>query len=393
MGNSDFARQLDALLAADPLEAAAGASAPLAGLDTGAARLALYGAGHLGREVLARLRGVGVEPAAFADDTPGKQGQTLDGVPVMSAREAAERFGDRLVFAVTILNPALRFLDARERLERLTGAPVVSFLGLAWKYPDAFLPYYQYEPPGEVLKKGAAIREALGAFADDESRRQFVAHLRFRLLLDYAALPAASRAEYFPEDVLPPLPGDTVFVDCGAYDGDTVRRFLAHQGGRFGAVYAFEPDEENFRRLGEYVAGLGADAAGRIHLFKAGVGDRRTTLRFHATGNMAASVSDEGEVEVEVVPVSEVVEAGGRTVYVKYDVEGAEWEALRGSEALIKEARPLLAVSVYHRPDDLWQLPLYLKSLDPGYRLALRTQGEDGMDVICYAVPEAGARR
>ena len=59
---------------------------------------------------------------------------------------------------------------------------------------------------------------------------------------------------------------------------------------------------------------------------------------------------------------------------------------------MIRRVRPVLAVSVYHRPDDLWRLPPYLKSLGPGYRLFLRTQGEDGMDVICYAVPEEKSR-
>lgn len=387
MTSSELEMELDALLSADHEAAVRRAVEPLDGLESGGRVLALYGAGTLGRAVLARLRRAGVEPDAFADDTPGKQGQKVDGVPVMRPREAAERFGERLVFAVTILNPALRFLDARTRLEGETGLTAVSFLNLAWKFPAEFLPFQQFELPREVAGKADAIREAFRAFADDESRRQFLAHLRFRLRLDYEALPANSRDDYFPENLLPALPDDAVFVDCGAFDGDTVRRFLAEQRGRFGAVYAFEPDEENFRRLQDYAAGLGEEPASRVHVFKAGVGDRRATLRFNATGNTAAALSEDGAVEIEVLPVSDVVEAGGRAVYVKYDVEGAEWEALKGTEALIAEARPRLAVSVYHRPDDLWQLPLYLRRLDSSYSLFLRTQGEDGTDVICYAVP------
>jgi len=385
-------RELDALLSADPAEAVGRAVEPLRGVESGARRVALYGAGRLGRAVLGRLRRAGVEPVAFADDTGGKQGQTVDGVPVMRPREAAGRFGPGLVFAVTILNPALRFLDARARLEAETGARAVSFLSLAWKYPEAFLPYYQFEPPREVLRKADEIREGFRAFAGEESRRQFVAHLRFRLTLDYAALPANSRDEYFPDGLLPELGPGAVFVDCGAFDGDTLRRFLARQRGRFRAAYAFEPDAENFRRLSEYVAGLDAETARRIRLFRAAAGARRETLSFDATGDMSAALSRGGAARVEALPVSEVVEEGG-AVYVKYDVEGAEWEALRGTEGLIARARPALAVSVYHRPDDLWRLPLYLRSLDPGYRLSLRTQGEDGMDVICYAVPETRAER
>jgi FkbM family methyltransferase len=388
----DPARELDVLLSADPAEAVRRAAEPLRGVGGGARRLVLYGAGALGRAVLARLRRAGVEPSAFADDTPGKQGQAIEGVPVMRPREAAERFGPALVFAVTILNPALRFLDAKERLERATGTPAVSYLHLAWKYPAAFLPLGPFELPGDVRAKAREIREAFAAFADGESRRQFVAHLRFRLRLEHAALPANSRDDYFPEGVLPELPADAVFVDCGAFDGDTLRRFLERQRGRFGAAYAFEPDAENFRRLREYVGGLAPEAAGRIRLFRAGVGERRARLRFNATGDTGAALSEEGGAEVEVLPLGEVVEAAGRAVYVKFDVEGAEWEALRGAEALIRDARPLLAVSVYHRPDDLWQLPLRLRALDPASRLYLRTQGEDGMDVICYAVPADKSR-
>jgi FkbM family methyltransferase len=387
MMTPDLESELDALLSADPAEAVRRATEPLRGVESGERRLVLYGAGTLGRAVLARLRRAGVEPAAFADDTPGKQGQTVEGVPVMTPQQAAEEFGAALVFVVTILNPALRFLDARERLERLTAAPAVSFLNAAWKYPEAFLPFYQFELPADVRENAREIREACALFADEESRRQFVAHLRFRLHLDYAALPENSRDDYFPAGLLPELPADAVFVDCGAFDGDTLRRFLSEQRGRFGAAYAFEPDGDNFEKLRAYAGTLGAEAAGRVHLFRAGVGARRARLRFNSTGNMGASLSDEGVTEVDVLPVSEVVEARGRAVYVKYDVEGAEWEALAGTEELIRSARPVLAVSVYHRPDDLWLLPLRLRALDPDYRLYLRTQGEDGMDVICYAVP------
>ena len=388
MMTTQLAHELEALLAEDPAESVRRATEPLGGVGEGARRLVLYGAGTLGRTVLARLRRAGVEPAAFADDTPGKQGQTVEGVPVMTPTQAAREFGPDLVFVVTILNPALRFLDARERLESQTGAPAVSYLNAAWKWPDAFLPLYQFELPADVREHAAEIREAFALFADEESRRQFVAHLRFRLRLDYAALPENSRDDYFPAGLLPPLPADAVFVDCGAFDGDTLRRFLAEQGGRFGAAYAFEPDADNFERLRAYAGTLAEEAAARVHLFRAGVGAARERLRFNATGNMGASLSAEGVTEIDVLPLSEVVEARGRAVYVKYDVEGAEWEALAGAEALIRSARPTLAVSVYHRPDDLWLLPLRLRDLDPGYRLHLRTQGEDGMDVICYAVPE-----
>jgi len=380
--------ELDELLSESPWAAAERMREQARAHETGEEIYALYGAGRLGRTVLANLRASGVEPVAFADDTPEKEGQLIDGLPVKTPKNTVEQFGSRLVFVVTILNPLLNFVTARRRLQELTGARVLSFLHLAWRYPESFLPYCQFEAPQDVLEKAAHIRRAFQLFADKESRRQFVAHLRFRLRLDHEALPPCAPDNYFPPGVVTkPLPPDTVYVDCGAYDGDTVRAFLAHQRGEFGRIYAFEPDPQNCERLRAYVALLGPGAAKRVHVFNAGVGDRRTRLRFDAAGNMSSSFSKAGEVEVEVLPIDEVVEANSAPVYLKFDVEGGEWEALKGCEKLIERARPLMAISAYHRPDDLWQLPLSIGSRNHDYRFYLRTQGEDGMDVICYALP------
>lgn len=350
--------------------------------------LVLYGAGNLGRMVLAKLRGIGIDPVAFADDTVAKQGQMIDGLKVVSPQDVCSEFGARVVFAVTIFHPAASFLRISRRLQKQTGARVVSFLSLAWQYPDSFLPHYQFELPQDVLENADDIRRAFQVFADEESRRQFVGQVRFRLHLDYEGLPQSSAGDYFPADVLPEFPARTTFMDCGAFDGDTIKRLLEHQQGRFHKIFAFEPDERNCRKLRDYVSSLPTDIAGRIHVYHAGVGSRRTRMKFNPTGNTGASFSNEGNVEVEVVPVQEMVEGDDATaVYIKFDVEGAEWEALKGTEELIRRAAPVLAVSIYHQPDDLWQLPLYLKSLNPTYNLFLRTQGEDGMDVVCYAVP------
>jgi FkbM family methyltransferase len=377
--------KLEQLLAESP-EAASRRSSSMLDLREGDA-LVLYGAGTLGRRALARLRAAGIEPAAFADDTPGKEGQSVDRVPVMTPRAAAEKFGARSLFVVTILNPKLNFVEARRRLQTSTGARVASFLSLAWKFPQSLLPHYQYVVPQEVLARASEIRRAFHVWADEESRTQFVAHVEFRLRADYEALPEASGDNYFPRDVPLALSDETTFVDCGAYDGDTIRRFIAERGGRFREIYAFEPDAANYRRLCEYLATLGADVSRRVHVFNAGAGRRHERLSFNATGDTGASFGGAaGGVEVDVLPIQEVV-AEGASIYVKYDVEGAELDALEGTRELIARARPALALSVYHLPGDLWELPLYLASLGAGYRLYFRTQGADGMDAICYAVP------
>src|ERR1044072_1364264 len=384
MTDASMERELGKLLG-ESQDAASRRAASQLELDD--APLALYGAGNTGRMVLQNLRRAGIEPVAFADDTPGKQGKTLDGVPIMSPEDVIKTFGPQTLLAITIFSPQASFLRIARQLKQTIGAQVVSFLNLAWKFPEYFLPYYQFELPQQLLAKAPEIQSAFDVLADDESRRQFVGHIRFRLHLDFTALPASGRGDYFPADVLAPLPANAAFVDCGAYDGDTVRRFIEHQRGAFGRIDAFEPDVENCARLRHYIGTLDEDLQPKIHVQTAAAGPRRARQRFNSNGTMGANLDDAGNPEVDVVPVQEVLTDQTDPIYLKLDVEGAEREALVGAAELILRERPVIAVSIYHRPDDLWKLPLYLHGLKLGYRLFIRTQGEDGMDIICYAVP------
>jgi FkbM family methyltransferase len=349
-------------------------------------RYVLYGAGQLGRKVLNKLRAAGVEPLAFADDTPEKVGQTIDGLAVGSPQDVIRQFGAEVTFIVTILNPRLNFLKARERILRITTVRTLSLLDISWIYPDQFLPDGPFEAPQTVLTKATHIKRGFNLMTDRESQMQFVAHLKFRLFRDYQELPRCVPDDYFPPNVVPALPENAVFVDCGAYDGDTLRAFLRQQSNRFGRIYAFEPDPVNYAKLRDYVSNLGT-AAERIHIYNCGVGSRRRRLKFIAEGNMGSSFSSDGCTEVDVVPLAEVVPVTDAAIYLKFDVEGGEWDALKGGMPLIEQGRPLMAISAYHRPDDLWQLPIYIESLGLNYRTFLRTQGEDGMDVIAYFVP------
>jgi FkbM family methyltransferase len=337
--------------------------------------------------ILSRLRGSGIEPVAFADETPSKQGQSLDGVPILGLADAVARYANNAVFAVTILNPDLRFLEAERRLRQHGVRSVISFLHLARHFPDRLLPYLQFEIPQNLVVKRADIFRALRLFTDDESRRQFVAHIRFRLLLAFDALPEGADGDYFSAEFLAPLPADTTFVDCGAYDGDTIRLFLQHRKDGFREILAFEPDPGNYARLRSYVAGLPTAIGRLITTYPMGVGARRERATFSATGNMGASFDGAGNCVVETIALHEVIPGDLRSLFIKLDVEGAEDAALAGAEPLIRGAKPLLAVSVYHRPDDLWTIPLDLHAMNPDYRLFLRTLGHDGTDVICYAVP------
>lgn len=348
--------------------------------------LVLFGAGNLGREILALLRAGGVEPALFADDTAAKQGTRIDGLEVVSPEEAVERLGTGVVFAVTIWVAGARFLDISRRLDA-TGATVVSSFHLAWAYPEALMPRVFLEHPAHLLEHREEILELAARLADDESRRELLGHVTFRMTLDYAALPRTSTDSYFPPDVIGALPDSISFVDCGAFDGDTLEEFLALQGERFGRVLEMEPDPANRERLEAYVRGLPAPVSERIEVVPAAVGAETGEASFEASGNPSAALAAGGGQTVRVVRLDDVAAELPDPVYVKMDVEGAEPDALRGAERLISERAPRLGVCVYHYAADLWEIPLQIAALRPDYRLYLRTHGEDGADIVCYALP------
>ena len=351
-------------------------------------KIVLYGAGRTGRMVLGRLRRAQIEPAAFADDTPAKIGSTVDGLPVLTPEHAIVQFGADLVFIVTILNPALSFVGARERLRRGGIQRIWSVFELARAYSDVFLPFLNVALPSQILADAARMRRAFALWSDDESRRQFAAHCAFRLWLDFDALPANDHAGYFRADLLSGFDDPLTFVDGGAYDGDTIREFLARGPRRLARLHAFEPDPLNYRRLVGYVDSLESATREKISVHAAALGARPGRMRFEETGDTSASLAESGSTDVQVVTLDEVLAAAESPIYIKLDVEGAEPQALEGAVRVIPRSRPALAISVYHRPDDLWAIPLWMDSLSAGYRLFLRTQGDDGMDVICYAIPD-----
>jgi hypothetical protein len=82
-----------------------------------------------------------------------------------------------------------------------------------------------------------------------------------------------------------------------------------------------------------------------------------------------------------------------RPTFLKMDIEGSEGEALEGGREVVRRHRPLLAIAAYHRPEDLWELPLRIARLDPGYRIHLRRHSDECWEEVCYALPRGKAGR
>jgi FkbM family methyltransferase len=349
--------------------------------------LVLFGAGNLGRKTLAGLRRLGLEPMAFADNNPSSWNTTVDELQVLAPQDAARRYAASAAFVVTIWRGECndRMSEIVEQLRSLGCARVVTFVPLYWKYPEIFLPHYTIDSPHKVIEQADTIREVFALWKDDASRREYLAQLRFRLLADFDGLPSpVAHRIYFPDDLVIFSP-DEVFVDCGAYDGDTIRELVGSRASSFGQIIAFEPDPQNFAQLEHYVAGLAAEISRKITAHPFAVGARRGRLSFAATGSASSSVGA-GTLMVESIAIDEFLTNQFPT-YIKMDVEGAELDALAGARHLIERYTPFLAIAAYHRQDHLWRVAQYINGVSAGYRFFLRPHLNYGWDLVCYAVP------
>ena len=225
---SPAATALDELLFESPTAAMRRRVAAFAQLADGADRpVVLYGAGGLGQIVLKGLRSLGRPPVAFADRGIAGQITSIDGIPAFNPGEAAARFGRDAVFVVSIWNAQTdhQYVVTCEQLRRLGARHVAPALALFWRHPETFLPYFCLDVPERVLAAQDDIRRLADELADDASRELLVRQLRWRLRMDFGALPCPVRGPaYFQPDLLPPH-NDELFIDCGAFDGDTLSAF------------------------------------------------------------------------------------------------------------------------------------------------------------------------
>jgi FkbM family methyltransferase len=236
--------------------------------------------------------------------------------------------------------------------------------------------------PDLLDRHGAELDLLFDLLFDDASRAQLASLVRGRVegCTDYYRV--APYREYAHPRVRA-RPGDVV-LDVGAYTGWSTLQFLRQLRGR-GSVVALEPLPRAYRKLAR-LRWLGARP---LHL---GAWDRPDELAIDDAG-AGSQLGGAGEVTVPVRPIDDLVGELGlsRVDLVKLDVEGAELRVLEGAEATLRRFRPRLAISIYHRPRDLWELPLWLHRRLPGYRYYLGHHNFYQTETDLYAEP-IGAR-
>jgi FkbM family methyltransferase len=340
--------------------------------------IAIVGFAPEGRRLaqICRQRGIAID--AVADDDPQKIRQLIDGQKVESTAVLGQ-----LPRSTPIVIASHRLLHATQKLRSQGFALVVPFALLQVLAPDTFTPHMFYDKLLDDLVANCAQYSALNRkLADDHSRRVLDAVLGFRQTLDVEVLgPVVSESDLYAPAGLFRFGDHETYIDGGSYDGDTIRTFIDRVQGKFDSVYAFEPDPLTFAKLT-----ANFEAEPRVHPIHAGLHSRSGKLRFRDDASRGAIFEEAGEIEMPVTTIDEAI--GDRPLtYVKMNIEGAEIDALRGGQKAIRQWLPRLAISVYHRASDLWQIPRLVEELSPRYELYLRQHDGGIIETVLYALP------
>ena len=328
--------------------------------------IVMYGMGNGADKILAVCETKGIEIKDFFASDGFVRGHFFHGKKVLSYSETKEKYGEGNF--IVLLSFASSLTDVIDNIKRIAGetelyAPDVPVCGSDLFDMDYFISHE------------TEIAEARTLLADDRSVKVFDNVIKYKLTgkIDYLFESDSEVDETFNEILNAKEFKCT--ADLGAYNGDTARQ-LVEYAPKMKKIYAFEPDRRNFRKLSEYAE---REERFKVLPFQLAAWSKEETLTFGEEGNRNSCVGGSTNavtskcVTVEGNSLDNIVAASGDKIdYIKFDVEGAESEALDGCVNTIKANSPRLLVSVYHRSEDIFALPIKIHKLFPDYKLYLR---------------------
>lgn len=179
-------------------------------------------------------------------------------------------------------------------------------------------------------------------------------------------------------------------VDCGASIGESTTALIGVTQSRFDHSWMIEPDRLNLATLQGLLrkyAGTGIE--NKLSLHPVAVGEHPDEVPFQHLGNHGSSVLPAAKAQacpaadyVRVARIDDIVD--DKPTIIKMDVEGFELPALKGAAGTIRDTRPKIMASAYHRSTDLLEIPAFLDSIAPDYKIGLRHHTEDRWDTCLY---------
>lgn len=336
--------------------------------------IVIYGMGNGADKLLARLNAYGIAYADFFASDGFVRGHAFHGKRVLSFSEICQKYTDFVIL--------LSFASARrEVLDLLYGMSerhpfLMPDLPVAGEqtFDAAFYETYHHD-----------FDFVMNMWADKTSAEVYSSVLHYKLSGDISFLRHCHQDKK-EQYALFSCADVHHAIDVGAYRGDTLKE-MADFFPSLKSAIAIEPDQKSFQKLEAFAQIFSFD----VQPIRAAAWSHNGNTVFHESGNRNSSLVgasyEHVDASVQLLSLDSLTDAT-RIDYIKYDVEGAEREALLGSASTIRRDRPILAVSLYHRSEDLFALPLLLRERCTDYSFYLRrTECLPAWELTMIAVP------
>jgi FkbM family methyltransferase len=339
----------------------------------------IFGAGGFGKNVFQILSSAGFEVSAFVETNP--KAQFVHGIPVYKLSNIPSlSLNAQLV--IGIFNRSTPY----QEIHSLACSQGFKEIFFPWQLFDNFSEdfgwRYWLSSPSIFSENKHLIHNAFIQLYDSISQEIFLRIIKFRIGhdLNFSAF-KSQETQYFNDITLSSISNQGIsFVDCGAYNGDTFEELSNIR--KIDSAYLFEPDPINFKKLVAKVSNLGHKAL----CLPLAVSNKYEMLSFSGEVGESGTFANEGLLTVSTVSIDELFQFH-KINFLKFDVEGGELAAIIGAESIIKNQLPVLAISLYHKPADLWQIPLLIHKLSTNYKLFIRQHWYNSFDSVLYAVP------
>ncbi len=343
--------------------------------------LVIFGAGLHGRAITEALLREGIQPDWIIDNNSKYWNTTwldIKILPATSLRQAGNRFvlltGG---FIREMRNECLRAGIRNYLLPRNLPCSLITggSMGLTWREMD----------------ENTQLAELSHLWGDETSKEVYKNYLSWQLTCNNKYFKGYNWDDvYFPRDL--PI-NYNYFVDVGAFDGDTLRDWIK----KTNFVYepdnyrydGFEPGALQVEKMKMLIEKLPDCYRRHIHIHEMALGNQQGQINLSGElCSVALGASAESESGTFNIDRLDSVLQGQCPTVIKADVEGSELALLEGALATIKRCRPSLAISIYHKPADFYELPLWIHNLNLGYKLYMRHYHPVFSDTVCYALPE-----
>ena len=320
--------------------------------------IVVYGMGNGADKLIDRFDKYGISVSDFFASDGFVRGHTFHGMRVKSFSEIKETYPEFVI----VLSFASNRADVLEMLETIDRE-------YEMYVPDMPVAGEEYFDREFYNAHYGEITEAYSHFSDIDSKNAYANVINYKLTgkMSYLNNAYSTKDELYSEIASTPIRN---YVDAGAYNGDTAKEAIAYFP-ELESIVAIEPDPKNFKKLIKF-----ADTVEKpeIRTVNAAVWKGNGDGEFSSSGNRNSSISSTTSYQHKDTDVSliSVDSLGLSPDFIKYDVEGAELEALLGTDETIRMSRPTLLVSLYHRSCDIFDIPNFLARKYPFYRMTLR---------------------